>query len=253
MHVYVINMARASDRMAHMRNQLDNLGVAFKRIEAVDAKSMSNEQIAQFRASLVDVERHSTWSPGGIGCFLSHKKTWAEIAAGDKEYAAVFEDDVHLSNRIAPLLRDSGWVPRPADIVRFETTLQSMKLEQVPIARLDQTEIFKVHSGAWGAAGYVIRRDIAAWLACSPQRIAGQADWFLFHKESPVAQAMAIFQCDPAPCVQDQYHPDVPSRRNFDKVTPDPSGLGYELKSSIRRLFSPIARLVRGRRAVPFA
>jgi glycosyl transferase family 25 len=239
--------------MSHMNDQFERLGILFTRVEAVDAKSMTDEQIARFRASFADAERHSTWSPGGTGCLLSHKKARAEIAFVGDRYSTVFEDDAHLSDQIATLLKNPDWIPESADIVRLETTLQSMKLEPNPVSQIDRTKVFKVHSGAWGAAGYVIRHDIAEWLAHSPQRMSGQADWFLFHKDSPAAQALTVFQCDPAPCVQDQYHPGVSCRRNFDKVTLDSTSWAHAMKMVGRQVPSPLVRQVTGRCGVPFA
>jgi glycosyl transferase, family 25 len=252
MHVYVINLDRAPDRLAHMQDQLGRLGISFSRVKAVDAKLMTEAELVEFRSSIVQAHRPHAWSPAQIGIFLSHKKAWEEIASGSDSHAAVLEDDVHLSDRIVSLLQDSDWIDQSMDIVRLETTLQGVRLSRQPVSQVDDMKIFRVQ-GAWGSAGYIISRNIAAWLVGSPRRVYEPVDWLLFHERSALAPALNIFQLDPAPCVQDQYHPDVNSRRNFDKVTQVPTGWVYTLETASRRVLSPLARKATGRRGIPFA
>ncbi|TMJ54520.1 MAG: glycosyltransferase family 25 protein [Alphaproteobacteria bacterium] len=253
MRTYVINLDRAAERLAHMRRQFDQLGISFVRIAAVDGTSLSDRELLSFRTLAENGERPYQWMPSEIGIFLSHKLAWSTIASGDDQYAAVFEDDVHVSDEIATLLKDSSWIHNSADIVRFETTLQGMKLARKPISQAGQMKVFRVYSGAWGAAGYVIKREVASWLASSPPRTFGPVDWFLFHPESVVAPALSVFQLDPAPCVQDQYHPDVDSRRNLGSHVLTPTGIAQALKTGSRRLLSPMVRKATGRRGIPYA
>jgi glycosyl transferase family 25 len=253
MNIYVINLERAPERIAHMQDQFGRLGTSFSRIDAVDAKSMTPHELESFKSSMGDAHRVHPWSPAQIGIFLSHQKAWVQIASGNDAFGAVFEDDVHLSHRIKPLLTSNDWIDRSMNIVRLETTMQSMKLERTPHSQVDSMKLFRVYSGGWGAAGYVISQRTAAWLACSPCRIYEPVDWFLFHQMSALAPALNIFQLDPAPCVQDQYHPDVNRRRNFDKVTKVPSGWVSNLEMASRRILSPLMRKATGRRGIPFA
>jgi glycosyl transferase family 25 len=253
MHVYVINLDRAPERMTHMQAQFARIGVPFTRIAAVDAALLIEEEIDAFRSSVADAYRPHSWGPAQIGIFLSHKEVWKKIASSDDSYAAVFEDDVHLSDRIAALLKNSTWIHDSVDIVRFETTLQGMRLARAPISQFDQAQVFRVYSGAWGAAGYVIKREIAEWLTCIPKRIYEPVDWLLFHPRSALASAISIYQVDPAPCVQDHYHPDPVRRQDFGRQTPLPTGLMQAMKTAVRSVLSPVVRRATGRRAIPYA
>src|SRR2546423_5882912 len=253
MRTYVINLDRASKRLAHMRRQFDRLGISFDRIAAVDGTSLTERDLVAFRTLAQNDDRPYHWTAPEIGMFLSHKLAWSMIASGEDQYAAIFEDDVHVSDEIAALLKDPAWIHNSADIVRFETTLQGMRLARNPDFQAGQMKVFRVYSGAWGAAGYVIKREIASWLASSPPRTFGPVDWFLFHPESTVAPALRVFQLDPAPCVQDQYHPDVHSRQNLGSNTVIPIGPVQTLKSGSRRLLSPMVRQATGRRGIPYA
>jgi glycosyl transferase family 25 len=253
MRVYVINLDRAPERMAHMRTQFERLKIPFTRIAAVDAKLLTDGEIDAFRRSVADAARPHSWHVSQIGIFLSHKKAWAQIASEDDRFAAVFEDDVHLSDRIASLLDSDVWIDRSMDIVRLETTQQSMKLARSPILQKDGMKLFRIESSAWGAAGYLISRDIAEWLDRSPSRIYEPVDWFLFHPKSALAPGLRVFQFDPAPCVQDQYHPDTRRRQNFAMETKTSTSFFETLSKSIRRRLSPLIRSAMNRRGVPFA
>jgi glycosyl transferase family 25 len=99
--VYLINLDRAPERREHMESQFTRLGLACTRVEAVDAKVMSSQEVEAFRHSVADTRRPHAWSLPQIGNFLSHKKVWSAIASGSDGFAAVFEDDVHLSDRMS--------------------------------------------------------------------------------------------------------------------------------------------------------
>jgi GR25 family glycosyltransferase involved in LPS biosynthesis len=131
--------------------------------------------------------------------------------------------------------------------------MQSMKLDRTPTAQVGKMKMFKVRSEAWGAAGYIIRRDLAARLAMESSHFYEPVDWLLFHPRSAIASEVNVFQLDPAPCVQDQYHPDIEARKNFDKATEMPTGWVHSSVMLTKRAFSPLVRKVIGKRSVPFA
>jgi glycosyl transferase family 25 len=253
MRAYVINLDRAPVRMAHMDRQLKRLGITFQRVPAVDAGQMTTADVSEFNPSMVRGHHPHPWTLPQIAIFLSHRDAWTKIASTTDTHAAIFEDDVHLSDRIAPLMRDSGWIDRSMDIVRLETTLQSMKLGPTPVARVGDTGIFRVYSEAWGAAGYVVSRKVAEWLAASPREILEPVDWFLFHPRSALAPTLNVYQLDPAPCVQDQYCPAVGLKKNFEMVTRTSPKRFFGLEKTAKRMLSPVARKILGRRGVPFA
>jgi glycosyl transferase, family 25 len=251
--IYVINLDRAPDRLEHMTALLGRLGLSFTRIAAVDARLLDDGEMAAFRKAAVGKGLKHTWSASQIGIFLSHMKTWNAISMAEEELAVVFEDDVHLSEEIKPLLEDLSWVNSHMDVVRLETTWQSMKLEDQPSSAVRGRRIFEVKSAAWGAAGYLVRKDIARWIAGSPAHIYEPVDWFLFHPKSALTPTLRVFQLDPAPCVQDQYHHRPAVRRNFEKETRDPTSWTELTRDASKRLLSPVARRIRNMRGVPFS
>lgn len=252
---YVVNLDRAAERLRHTEIQFARVGHRFTRVAAVDGKCLTEEQLEGFRRSS---RFHRRWANSSqFAVLLSHIRVWQQIARGEGKYAAVFEDDVHLSDAIGELLRDCRWIPEVADIIRFETTRQGMRLGRDEIHSVSGLRIYRVRSGAWGAAGYAISREIAAWLANIPPRFHMPVDYILFHKSSPISRFLTVFQFDPALCVQDLYHPDPAVKANFDSLGKELSSnetrATSRLKTTLRSWLRPAFRSLTARRAVEFA
>ncbi|MBC6437252.1 MAG: glycosyltransferase family 25 protein [Rhodobacteraceae bacterium] len=112
---FVINMAQDTARLARAGAELDRAGVPWVRLEAVDGRALSWEEVAQ----VYDIganrrrARHPLTRPE-IGCYLSHIKAWKAIVAGDHQGGFVFEDDLLVTGDLAgvseALARDyGGW------------------------------------------------------------------------------------------------------------------------------------------------
>jgi glycosyl transferase family 25 len=241
---YLINLDREAARLDHMRREFNCVGLSFTRIPAVDGASLSSETIAPFQNHL-DRDR-GKYTLGHIGCFLSHVAAWQKIADGSEDFAAIFEDDVHLSSLIPFFLDNFHWVPSDADIVRLETMCNGMRLDK-PIAEYHGITVKRVYAHAWGTGGYVIRKDVARCLINLPTRYHTPIDYFLFYsKTSAVARTLRVYQLDPALCIQDSLHPNT---IGFESTTKNAQ------KRSGRRaltILRPVARMILRRKSVPF-
>ncbi len=248
MRSYLINLDRSPERLDHMRGQFARIGCDFTRVAAVDGTKMAEEDMVAFRTGIPPSEH--IWYPAQIGIFLSHMECWRQIAAGSDLFAAVFEDDAHFDDGMAGLLESDHWIPETADIVRLETTRQGMRLGGL-MGKINGMKLYEARSGGWGAAGYIIRRDVAEWLINCPRKLYTPVDYMLFHKPSLIAACLKIAQFYPAPCVQDMYHPDPAIARNFARVTKTGAARSQAALAA-RRLLQPPARMVMGKRGVPF-
>lgn len=105
MKLMVINLARATQRLASVQELFAGAGLDFTRVEAVDASRLSRADLVAacppVRFYLANARRAR---PGEIACALSHKKCWQEAFADGTPLAAVFEDDVSFD---AAGLRDA--------------------------------------------------------------------------------------------------------------------------------------------------
>ena len=201
MKVYVINLDRSADRLAHMREVLGRVGIAFERIPAADGAALGADLVDEFRRNRV-AAKPDGWLTGEVGCFLSHFDAWQKIAARDDTWAAVFEDDIRVSSDLRPLLESPDWIPSDADIVRLEGN-RSMRLTGARAIRSTPgRKVYRALSGTSGSAGYIVSKRTAAWLCDTPPALHAAVDVFLFKpRVSSVARSLrGIRWCPQSAC-----------------------------------------------------
>ncbi|MEM9433687.1 MAG: glycosyltransferase family 25 protein [Pseudomonadota bacterium] len=85
---YVINLARAPERMKKSEAMLESLGLGFTRIEANDGSSIpSNVRVNSAPYAGRDL------LSGELGCFLSHRAAAEAFLASEAQLGLVLEDD----------------------------------------------------------------------------------------------------------------------------------------------------------------
>lgn len=105
MKVFLINLDKDKDRLEAANAQLNRLGVAYERLPAIYAATMTqaerNESVSRFRWWCA-VGRKPT--NGEIGCALSHQAIYRRMIKENIPMACVLEDDVVLDDRFANVL-----------------------------------------------------------------------------------------------------------------------------------------------------
>lgn len=116
LHVYVINLDRATGRMERMHAWLSDHGLAHTRVPAIGAGEwMAGTEGAVYdpeanrRGYLAPLEREE------IACLLSHRRAWRMFLESQDEAAVILEDDVvpligrdEWENALAPLASEHG-------------------------------------------------------------------------------------------------------------------------------------------------
>lgn len=103
--VFVINLERSTQRLADISDQLQKQNIDFERIDAVDGRLLTPEQIEQVSPSaLAKTSYHRQLGLGEIGCALSHKKAWQQIIDQQLDFAIVLEDDIKLADNFNQVL-----------------------------------------------------------------------------------------------------------------------------------------------------
>jgi glycosyl transferase family 25 len=198
MRIFVINLARRPDRLAAMAAQLDRLGLAFERFDAIDAQTADPARLgAPFAAhgAMADL------TPGDKACTTSHTHLWRRIADDPDNYAVILEDDVLLSDTAPKFLADDDWIPPPAGLIKLERFGDTQQLTVVGSdgRRVFDREIAPLLSRHPGSGGYIISREKAALLAAMTQKIALPIDQLLFNPAySPVFRTLQPWQMVPA-------------------------------------------------------
>jgi glycosyl transferase family 25 len=185
-----------------MTGEFARIGLAFERIEAIDAAARPDLAEMPLRAKrrskmrLADTE---------IACLLSHKACWETIAAGDDSHVAVFEDDLVFAAMAGALLADTGWIPADADIIKLETVFRKTVIGRKRLAAGHGFFLSRLHEMHMGTGGYIISRQAARDLVEGTREIGIPVDHVMFNPILPTSSSKTIYQLAPALCLQGQF------------------------------------------------
>jgi glycosyl transferase, family 25 len=185
MKIYLINLDRHPDRLAHMRKQLD--GVAFERISAVDGSTRP--------ATIKGLTRFE------LACLESHRTAWRKFLASAESLACFLEDDVHVQPGFAALLSGTKWPPKDAHAVKLDTYFQKVRLGE-RLSASGGREIARLYSRHESAAAYILSRDGARYYLELTETASQPADYAVF-PNSPRRLGLNIYQLVPAIAIQD--------------------------------------------------
>ena len=103
---YLINLDGSTERLAAATAQLQQYGIAFERITAVDGRKIPPEQLQNsYQQGKAITYMGRDLSPGEIGCYLSHIKAVRAFVASTADVGVVLEDDFCLQINYMPALQ----------------------------------------------------------------------------------------------------------------------------------------------------
>lgn len=215
---FLINLDRSADRLSAMRESFGKVGLGFERIAAVDGHELGEAE----RAAFLDGNKNTFLEPEEIGVFLSHFATWKRIAREGHLHAAIFEDDITISDNLPPLLRDTRWIPDDADLIKLEALDECDKKLTLSSRAWPIPNGFvlrRLFSRHVGAAGYVVTRRGARRLVEFYPNMVGPVDHDLFDPECATFARLTTYQVVPALCIQSHRGADV-STPKFQSLIP---------------------------------
>lgn len=202
MRTFIINLDRFVERIRRIGEQFEREGIAFERFPAVDGRLLP---ATDERPVIVYANRRITNSERG--CLLSHKAIWDLVADGPDPFAAIFEDDVHISGRLGAFLREVERFARLeefADLIKFETTGDLVTLSPKPKIALPGFPLHALLSTHYGTAGYLVSRRGARILSAAADSKVMLAD-HIFIEEEFRSHGLKVLQAVPGLVMQDQY------------------------------------------------
>ena len=158
--VWVINLKKRPDRLQKVGDRLDELGIIWERIEAIDGQTCE------------DYLLKNTAKNGEIGplsdntraCSASHYCFWEKLANDASLFGVVLEDDVELSDDFKELLCSVSWIPENTNIIKLEKFLPNkvskVLLGSVVSNALNSTRhVHRMFSRHTGAAAYLMSKN----------------------------------------------------------------------------------------------
>lgn len=179
--VFLINLDRDADRLAHMEAAAAKAGIAFTRVPAVLGHAMPDWVRPYFTGA--DGSITQRLRPGEVGCYASHLVVARRIVEAGVAHALVLEDDLDLPQDLVPLIAAAlARLPEGWDILRLSNP---PKAAFRPLARLPGGRELVLYSrvpnntGAlvWSAAG--ARKFLAAGLRDYPVDEHLRRPWLL--------------------------------------------------------------------------
>jgi len=221
MKVYVINLDRDRDRLAHMRRQLED--VSFVRVSAVDGSKYPEKA----KPPLTRFE---------LACLASHRDAWRLFLCGSDSHACFLEDDLHIWPGFEALIDSDAWVPPDAHAVKLDTYFQRVRLGvRRPV--VGGREVARLYSRHESSAAYLLSRAGAERYLELTDPPALPADYSLFPKNAR-RLGLRIYQLIPAVAIQDHLRPADEGGQTFSTAM----NVGRPVRPRRR---SPFSRLVR--------
>lgn len=198
MKIYVINLDRSPDRLAHIQKEMAACGLDFTRVEAIDGKHLDYATVASFHADKSAYsDAVSCRSLNEAACNLSHAKALELIAHGKDEYGVVLEDDAVLSPHAADFLKHSDWIPKGENFIKIDTGSKKKLLEH-EYNLGSGPKLYRLRSSDFMAAGYIVSREAAMSLYLLLKTTPLMVDNLYYSFEFGIAKQLQPLQLYPA-------------------------------------------------------
>ena len=214
-----------------MARQLDGYGLDWQRIEAIDARTADDADIAeQFGIGPLSGKLPSTLADRC--CSLSNKLAWEQVLQSGQKAALILEDDALLSDNLADLLKTDV-----AGMMR-QHGLDALKLEYWParparrrriygqrlaaVRGLPDTTLYRLLSSGFGTCAYIITADAIRRMLRDFPDMQVPVDHYLFGQQAGMGfRALNSGFLNPAPVYHNvtEYGSDIAMERRQQKVS----------------------------------
>ena len=187
MNCYLINLDRATDRLAFQKEQFARFGLKFERVSACVDDPAAVNRFRWWCAVLRPRVR------GEVGCVLSHVKAGKLMLERGDPCAAIFEDDVRMSDCIVEALRlaEEVCLSDPKRVVLLGKHHRTKRGEDVAAAG-SKLEIVD-EDWDFCTEGYVLGWEAAKNLTEHQQRVRTYPDaWGYFQKKGWIRLSRVI-------------------------------------------------------------
>ncbi|MGN7869777.1 glycosyltransferase family 25 protein [Paracoccus sp. 22332] len=169
--VFLINMDRAPDRLAAMRDKLARADLPFCRIVGVDGRALTYP-IPEFSERGYRLLHGRRTSPAEIGCYLSHVAAARAFLESDADLALILEDDVSFQPDFLDTLDRAAMHRDLWNLLRLTTVNRGRRFRARDLGKGWSLAITLTREK--GAGAYVIDRRAAEWIATDllPMRLA---------------------------------------------------------------------------------
>jgi glycosyl transferase family 25 len=181
-----------------MEQQLTAHKLEYLRIPAVNGAQIHAQHV-----HYCSDPRRSHLGAAETGCLLSHANAWRLIAQADGEHGLVLEDDIHVSDDFAELIRSMSLDPKEFCVHKLETFRANVTLTRQPAYTARNRSAHKLETHHGGSGAYILSKGTALNLLNCIDLFDEAMDIELFDPNRRTINNLTIYQWVPAPCIQD--------------------------------------------------
>lgn len=178
--IFVVNLRKNADRMESIKRQLDGMGLAYERFEAVYGRDLScqerREKFSKWRSRLAI---GADMTDGELGCALSHLGIYRKMLGDGIDKAVVLEDDVILDESFSDAIRRASdfAVAEQPQVILFSAYGEKKGV-------VHKTGVERIAVGSC-ADGYLVTRAAAKLILETNLPVIVQADaWTRWHRRN---------------------------------------------------------------------
>ena len=160
MRIFVINLERSVERRAHMRDQLDPLGVNYEFFAAVDGRADEHFHFPNYKDEYCLQAWRRIMAGGEVATVASHYKLW-KLCVELNEPIVVLEDDAGLSSRFVEALTLVEERLKHVSFVRL-SALSTPAFREERLNLPADWRLVRFLSGPMGTQCYALAPDAAA-------------------------------------------------------------------------------------------
>jgi len=176
--IYIVHYKKLKERKKYLKSQLEKFGVDHYFIESYDRNDVDNDVINSFYKKdkrLWKERTHNIYRKinlkfrelrkSEICNALSHLEAFKKIAASDKDYGIIIEDDVIFKNNFIEKLNNLiSNTPNDFDVIFFGSSFNIPRLDKLTKSKTLKIKksIYKKIPGVTRTVdGYIIKKELA--------------------------------------------------------------------------------------------
>jgi glycosyl transferase family 25 len=159
LQAWVINLDRASDRLQRIAARLQHLGLAWTRLRAVDAHTLTDAQRAELDEPGYQRRHGKTSLPGELGCYLSHVAALRAFLDSNALFGLVLEDDVQVLESLPSVLAGLMAIASQWDVVKLSAVHSGTPVAVHPV--VPGHDLAVMLSRCTGSSAYLVNRRAA--------------------------------------------------------------------------------------------
>ncbi|MGL4473568.1 MAG: glycosyltransferase family 25 protein [Shewanella sp.] len=213
MKVFVINLARSTERRQLMTEKMAAAGVEFEFFDAIDA-AVPDFRLSERAAPNITKRRKGyELLPSEIACYASHFRLWQQCIELN-EPLVILEDNIDLVKEFKVVLEKTFSRVSEFGYIKLAATKPRAFKSKANVDGTHQIGVYK--KGTCGTTGYIITPEVAArFISCSDKFIEPVDDFM----EKPWIHKVQAYSLKPSICLRGEVVSTIGSGRKKKQKT----------------------------------